>query len=168
MRSLRTHSVPVFTVGLGRERFDRDIEITRVEAPRSVLKGTSLVVDVMLVQTGFRGDKVRLIVEDSGRVISTQVVRLPPNGESAPIRVHVPASDAGPRVFRFRIPPQPGETVTQNNERDALVTVTNRKEKILYVEGEPRFELKFIRRAVAEDENLQLVALQRTAENKFL
>ena len=42
------------------------------------------------------------------------------------------------------------------------------REKILYLEGEPRFEVKFMRRAVEEDDNLQLVVLQRTAESKFL
>ena len=42
------------------------------------------------------------------------------------------------------------------------------REKILYVEGEPRYEMRFIRAAVEADSNLQLVALQRTAENKFL
>ncbi|MFQ5789754.1 MAG: hypothetical protein ACE5JI_04680, partial [Acidobacteriota bacterium] len=51
---------------------------------------------------------------------------------------------------------------------EVLIVVEDRREKILYFEGEPRFELKFIRRAVAEDENLQVVCLQRTAENKFL
>ena len=30
---LRTRQLPVFTVGLGQERFDKDIEITRVEVP---------------------------------------------------------------------------------------------------------------------------------------
>src|SRR5207342_1870245 len=34
--------------------------------------------------------------------------------------------------------------------------------------GEPRSEMKFIRRAVADDKNLQIVTLQRTADNKFL
>src|SRR4029079_1939480 len=33
---------------------------------------------------------------------------------------------------------------------------------------EPRFEMKFLRRAVADDPNLQIVTLQRTADNKFL
>jgi uncharacterized membrane protein len=56
----------------------------------------------------------------------------------------------------------------ENNERVALVQVTDRKEKILYYEGEPRFEFKFLRRAVADDEGLRLVSLARTAENKYL
>jgi uncharacterized membrane protein len=57
--------------------------------------------------------------------------------------------------------------VTQNNARDALIEVNDRREKILYFEGEPRFEMKFIRRAVEEDKNLQVTILLRTAENKF-
>ena len=63
---------------------------------------------------------------------------------------------------------QPDEAVTQNNVRESLIEVRDRKEKILYFEGEPRFELKFLRRAVADDPNLQVVTLQRTADNKFL
>jgi uncharacterized membrane protein len=48
------------------------------------------------------------------------------------------------------------------------VVVRDRREKVLYLEGEPRFELKFIRRAVEEDRNLQLVTLLRSAKDKFL
>jgi hypothetical protein len=41
--SLKAAAVPVYTVGLGAERHDRDIEVTRIEVPRSVLKGGALV-----------------------------------------------------------------------------------------------------------------------------
>ena len=70
--------------------------------------------------------------------------------------------------MRFRVSPQAGELVTENNAREALIDVRDRKEKILYFEGEPRFELKFIRRAVTEDPNVIVTALQRTADNKYL
>jgi len=66
------------------------------------------------------------------------------------------------------VPEQPGEAVAQNNTRDHFLTILARPEKILYFEGEPRFEVKFLRQAVADDPNLQLVVLQRTAENKYL
>jgi hypothetical protein len=49
-----------------------------------------------------------------------------------------------------------------------VIVVRSGREKILYLEGEPRWELKFIRRAVAADSNLQVVGLQRTATNKYL
>ena len=165
--SLRARGVPVFTVGVGRERFTKDIEISRVETPHSVLRGASVVVDLLVSQNGYGGQKVPLVVEDAGRIVSTDTITLPPDGETSPVRVSVTATEKGPRVFKFRIAPQAGEMVVQNNEQEALVIVSDRKEKILYFDGEPRPEFKFIRRAVAEDPNLQLVSLLRTAENKY-
>jgi uncharacterized membrane protein len=166
--SLKARQIPVFTVGVGQERFARDVQVTRVETPRTVLKGTSLVVNVVLTQTGFAGAKVPLNVEDEGRIVGTQEVTLPPDGESTTVRVSFTAPDAGARAFRFSVPLQANEQVAQNNAREALIEVRDRREKILYFEGEPRFETKFIRRAVEDDKNLQVVILQRTAENKYL
>ena len=166
--SLRAKSVPIFAVGLGAERFDKDIEIRRVEASHSVLKGGTLVADLMIRQRGFGGSKVPLVVEDAGRIVSRDSIELPADGDVAPVRVNVVARDAGPRLLTFRVPVQPNEQVSQNNEQQALVDVRDGREKVLYVEGQPRSEMRFIRAAVAADSNIQLVALQRTAENKFL
>jgi uncharacterized membrane protein len=166
--ALKARKVPVFTVGLGRERFARDVELTRVEVPSTVLKGTSVTAEVRVAQRGLGGSKVELQVEDAGRRVQSQPITLPADGESAVARVHLTASEAGPRTFRFRVVPDPSEPITENNQQDVLVQVTDGREKVLYVEGEPRFELKFIRRAVADDKNLQVVCLQRTSQNKFL
>jgi uncharacterized membrane protein len=167
LASLKARSIPVFTVGVGQERFAHDVQVTRVETPRSVLKGTALVVDVVLSQTGYGGQTVPLSVEDDGRIVSRQEVTLPPDGESATVKVRFTANEAGARTFRFKVPTQAGEQVTQNNARDALIEVNDRKEKVLYYEGEPRFEYKFLRAGVEGDRNLQVVSLDRTAENKY-
>jgi uncharacterized membrane protein len=166
--ALRAAAVPVFTVGVGREQFQRDIEVRRVSTPRTVLRGTSMMVDVVIAQNGFAGRTIPLIVEDEGRVVSAQDVRMPLDGTPASVRVHFTATEPGWRRFRFRVPTQEGEVVGENNQREALIEVREGAQKILYFEGEPRFEVKFLRRAVADDPELQLVVLQRTAENKFL
>jgi hypothetical protein len=70
------------------------------------------------------------------------------------VRVRAEATEAGPRQFKFRVSPLAGEAVTQNNVREALINVRDVRERILYYEGEPRFEMKFLRRAVADDKNL--------------
>jgi uncharacterized membrane protein len=165
---LKAASVPVFTVGVGRDRLTRDVQIDRVSTPRTALQGTSLVIDAVVTQTGYAGETVSLDVENEGRIVGSQEVKLPMDGEPAAVRVRFTASDPGPRVFTFRIAPRPGELVTQNNARDALIDVADRKEKILYYEGEPRPEMKFLNRAVADDKNLEVVTLQRTADNKYM
>ncbi|HET7219851.1 MAG TPA: glutamine amidotransferase [Vicinamibacterales bacterium] len=165
--AMKAADVPVFTVGLGRETLTKDVQIDRVSTPTSALKGTSLMVDALVTQTGYAGETVTLDVEDEGRIVGSQEFKLPIDGEPAAVRVRFTASDPGPRVFRFRISPRVGELVTQNNQRDALVDVYDRTEKILYFEGEPRPEQKFIHRAVDDDKNLQVVTLVRTADNKY-
>jgi uncharacterized membrane protein len=166
--ALRAKSVPIFTVGLGADRFDKDIEIRRVEASRSVLKGGTLVAELLIRQRGFAGTKVPVVVEDGGRIVSRDSITLPSDGDIAPVRLAVTAREGGARSFTFRIPVQQGEQVEQNNSQQVLVDVRDGREKILYVEGEPRYEMRFIRAAVEADSNIQVVALQRTAENKFL
>ncbi len=164
---LKSRGVPIYPIGLGRERFDRDVQVSRVEAPRRVLRGSSLMVEVTLEQTGYAGEVVDLEVMDDGRIVSSEKVRFPATGEAVVARVSFKADQAGARQFQFRTAPQRGEAVAENNKRGALIQVDDRVEKVLYFEGEPRFELKFLRRAVQGDKNLQLVVLQRTAENRF-
>jgi uncharacterized membrane protein len=166
--ALKAESLPVFTVGVGQETLSKDIQVGRVATPKTALKGTTLMVDVVLSQSGFDGQKVTLDVEDEGTLVSTQQISLPDAGTPASIPVRFTVNEAGPRVLRFRVSPQPGELVTENNAREALIDVRDRKEKILYFEGEPRWEYKFIRRAIPEDDNVIVTSLIRTADNKYM
>lgn len=164
---LSARSVRVHTVGFGAESLKRDLEVSRVEAPTRVLKGSSLVVEVTVDQTGFANEEVVLEVEDDGRIVSTQPLQFGADGEPAVASVSFRATEPGAREFDFRIAPKRGETVLENNRRGVLIEVEDRVEKILYFEGEPRHEVKFLRRALQADENLQLVVLLRAAENRF-
>lgn len=165
---MKAAGVPVYSIGLGRERIDRDVQLTRVETPKSVLQGSSIAVDAIINASGYAGERAVIDVEDDGRIVSRDTVVLPADGKPATVRLKVTANEPGPRRFRFRIEPRPGELIAENNVQESVIVVERRREKILYFEGEPRFELKFIRRAVEADSNLQVVVLQRTADSKFL
>lgn len=158
---LKAQAMPAFTVGVGKEKLAHDVQLTRVETPRRVLKGAALVIDLVVTDTGYGGTTVPLVVEDEGRVVASQDITLPPNGEAATVHVRFVAAETGPRVFQFKIPVQSGEEVAQNNQRTALIEVYDRREKILYLEA-LRPEAKFIRQATDLDNNLQVVLLQRT------
>ena len=54
-----------------------------------------------------------------------------------------------------------------NNNITRLVNVDQRKPRILYLEGEPRWEFKFLRRAVEDDRTIDLVTILRTTQNKI-
>lgn len=165
---LQAAGVPVFTVGVGDELIEPDIELGRVELPRTVLEGSTLMVDVVATQNGFGRRSVPLVVEDDQQILAEETVELGPDGEPVVVRISFQVEGAGSRRVDFSIPVQSGERVDRNNRRSAWVEVRGDSDKILYFEGEPRPEAKFMSRAISGDENLQLVLLQRTAESKFL
>jgi len=165
---LKAEKLPVFTVGIGSESLPRDIQIDRVSMPGSVLKDASLLLNVIVRQTGYAGKTVTVDVEDEGRIVGSEKVQLPADGAPASVRIRATASVPGPRLFRFRVAPQDGEVVTQNNVRESIINVRDETERILYFEGEPRWEFKFLNRAVTDDKNLLSVSLQRTADNKYM
>ena len=166
--ALRAAGMPVFAVGLGREATAADVEVRRVEAPRRVLHGSAVTLDVVLAHAGLAGRRVPVVVEEDGRIVATQEVTLPAGGDAATVQVTVPALAPGARRLTVRVPRQPGEALAENNARQTLVEVRDGAMRVLYVEGEPRFEAKFVRRAVAGDAGLDVVLLQRTGENKYL
>ena len=111
---LKAEKLPVFTVGVGSEALPRDIQIDRVSTPRTVLKDASLLVDVMVTQTGYPGRTVTVDVEDEGRIVGSEKVQLPSDGSPAvgarprhgvgvgPAPVQVPGRAAGRRAGRRR------------------------------------------------------------------
>ena len=165
--SARAAGIPVYTIGMGSERIAPDVEVRRVEVPRAALEGTTIVADVIVSHAGLAGRTVRLDVEDEGRIVGTRDLTLGPDGEEA-VQLQFTLEESGPRAIRFFVDPQEGEALTGNNERQVLVEVGDTRRKILYFEGSPRPENKFVRRAVADDENLHVVTLLRTADEKYL
>ena len=166
--ALRARRVPVYTVGVGSERFERDLAIERVVAPQRTLAGAAVLIEADLRTRGLGKEKATVTVEADGRVIATEVVSAPERGELAHLRIRVPPLDAGTYRLAVRARPLPNETVTENNDWQASLEVRGGPDKILYVEGEPRSEFAFMRRAVANDSGVLVVGLMRSAERKFL
>jgi uncharacterized membrane protein len=166
--TLRAAKIPVFTVGIGRERFERDVAIDRVEVPRSTLRGAVLLGNVAVRARGVAGQELALTVEDGGRIVATRAVMVPRGVEVVTVPIRIPPLEPGVRHLEVSVRPVPGEAVSQNNVLAAQVRVRDRREKVLYLEGTVRPEFAFLRRAAATDSNLQVVGLQRTSSGKFL
>ncbi|MBN2243243.1 MAG: hypothetical protein JW793_11190, partial [Acidobacteria bacterium] len=164
----RARGIPIYAVGVGSERFSRDAEILRVTAPATVLKDTVVEAEVMVRSAGYSGRRTKLTVTDQGRLLQSREIALGSDGEVKTYKVNLSGESEGPRVFQFHMEPLQGEIVEQNNEYAVLVQVEDAQPKILYMEGEPRWEYGFLRRAVEADGNLHLSTLLRQADGKFL
>ena len=165
--ALRDRHIPVHTVGFGREQTSNDVEIDdALIAPRA-LAGSRLAATVSFQQRGYAGRKGMLKVRDGERMLAGREVTFAGNGAIQTETVLFNAGQGGSHVFQFSIDPMPAEENTANNAVFRLVKVESGKRRILYVEGEPRWEYKFIRRAEEDDGIVQLASILRTSENKI-
>ena len=166
LNRLQKRKVPIYTVGVGSDTITRDAEITQVQGPREMLKESTAVIDVSFKNRGMAGRKAEIDVREGSTLVKSEPITLPPDGEIGEVSIDIPVKNEGNRIFSFSIRAA-DDRIPENNVLDSLITVRDDHPKILYVEGEPRWEYKFILRAVQDDPNLEVVTYLRTSQNKF-
>jgi len=122
---------------------------------------------VRLTQRGYAGQKAKLVVRDGAKLIVEREITLASDGRIQTEAFFFPAGAAGAKSLTFSIAPLQGEENLANNAMIRPILISDSKPRILYFEGEPRWEYKFIRRAEVEDPTVQLVSMLRTSENKI-
>jgi uncharacterized membrane protein len=167
LRDLRARDVPVFTVGVGSTARPMDAELVRLSIPHRVLIGSRVNLESLVSLSGYNATKVLMNIKEDGRAVKTEEVNLRGN-ETQTVSSEIVPSTAGWHRYAVEITPLDGEVTVENNKQESLVEVIEGPLRVLYVEGEPRWELGKIRESLQPNEkNVTLVSLQRTGENKF-
>jgi len=167
LQALRNRRLPVHTVGFGREASAHDVEIEDLSIAASAIAQSRISATVSLTQRGYAGKRAKLTVLDGAKQIAEREITLAADGRIQAEPIFFPAGTAGAKSLTFSIETLPGEENLANNSMTRPILVSDAKRRILYVEGEPRWEYKFIRRAEAEDPTVELVSMLRTSENKI-
>ncbi len=179
-RSAAAAGIPVHTVVVGDARPEKNLIVELAEAPTSVLEGDEIAIAVRVVGRGLEtGAKVRVILEELARG----------DGGGAPrplVEEDVSADDSGARVvlvappealepggterrFRVRVPPRNDESLRDDNQIEVSVHVAPEKVRVLYVEGYPRWEYRYLKNLLLRaDENLEVQCYLLSATPDFL
>ncbi len=169
--ALRARHIPVHTVGFGRERAQHDVELEDVVVSPRALAGSRISAKITLRQRGYAGAKINLTVRDVSagqvKVLASRTVSLGPDGNLQTETLMFDIGGAGARTLQIAAAPLPGEENTANNTLTRVVNVGSEPRRILYIEGEPRWEYKFIRQAEEDDRMVQIASIVRTSENKI-
>jgi uncharacterized membrane protein len=167
LRELRARNIPVFTVGVGNPDRFKDAETVRVTTPRRVLVGSAVSADVLVRLNGYGASKIALAISEDGRALKTQSFDVK-GGEAQTLTIEFTPSAPGAHRYTFEVKPLDGETTLENNAQDALIEIIDGHPKILYIEGEPRWEYGKMRFSLSKNEkNIHLVSALRSADGKF-
>lgn len=161
---LRNKNLPIYVVGVGSE-ISQDIELAKVTANHSVIENSVVEISAFIKSKSFETKTVNLELREGNKTIKSKPVNL--KGSATRALMKFSPQKKGFVRYTLRVIPQENEIIQENNSKNFIIDNRNKQARILYVEGYPRAEFKYLRRALDGDENLELVSLLRTGPDKF-
>jgi hypothetical protein len=155
---------PIYTVGFGDPTPPQDVAVASLLADEVVRKGDEVVVSVSVRQRGFKGRSVPLTLKLGDRVLQRVNVPLGKEGEKQELNLTFTPDVAGAKTLTVSVPEQSGELSVSNNQKSWPIRIIDKKLKILYVEGYPRWEYRFLKNAILRDKTTLFACILADAD----
>ncbi len=173
---------PIYPVVVGAERPAKDLGITKISSTQTNFESAPVTITVELVAHGYAGKRVAVqLLDERGIELERKEVARVEDGRRFAVRFQTRPEKRGVNVYQVnafakgedddnQTAESSGEATIVNNHRVAVVDRGRGPFRVLYVSGRPNWELKFLRRSIQGDDELDLVALVRIAkrEAKFV
>ena len=165
---MRDRKVPVHTVGIGSPEGIKDIEVVKVDAPRTAEEDFPVEIWATIRRKGYDPREVTVRLRDENRVVKTFNINLNKERPIRRVRITFIPRNPGTQKYVVEIPAEADEAVPQNNSKKFLLKVTpSKRVKILYVDGLPRKEIGTIRSALKNDPNIELTLRYFTSDTSI-
>jgi len=164
-QTIKAAGIPVHTVGVGAKTYTNDVELVDVSMQQR--SAADAVVKATVVVQHYGVSSTRLRVKAGDRLLYAQDIALAADQSQSAIPIEFTSGEQGISELEFSLTTSVVEDNRLNNIQRRILNVSGSKRRILYVEGEPRWEFKFIRRAMEGFNDIELVSLLRTSPNKF-
>ena len=161
--------VPIHAIMLGSTEPRRDVIVGPAVAEEAVFVRDPIAVQVRVAAEGF--DRalpidVQLVGSD-GSVLAEQRVELRAGRDSSQVELRYRPDRPGRLRMRARVAPLPNETNPDNNTDLVEVQVLDEKVKVLYVDGYPRYEYRYLKNMLIREETITASCLLLSADEGF-
>jgi uncharacterized membrane protein len=172
LTSLTGRGVPVNTVGVGDPEIPRDVRISNITSPEVALAGDTVTLEVSVAARGFPGRMSSITVTDaeSGIDLSQESFHLS-DAEGATeqlVRVSFVPAKEGDLDLRVAVTVFPDERDPSNNVERRLLRVEPGRIKVLYIDGYPRYEYRFLKDSLLRVSNMDVQCFLVSAGPDFI
>lgn len=150
LRDLGARGIPVYTVPLGLPDPD-DVSIRNIVMQEVAFSGDRVPVRVHLQSEGYEQRTARLSVLLNDRRVSSQIVRFEGGLQFEEVDFRVDVYEKGAAQIDVIIEPFDDEVSVANNRVTRSIRVVNEKVNVLYIEGNARWEFRYLRAILKRD-----------------
>jgi uncharacterized membrane protein len=154
--------VPLFTVSPGIPQPLRDVELSRLEAPEVVLARDFVNLRFRVRAVGFEDRPVTLDLVEKGpdgeRVVDSKTLTLDAKQPDRPVGMRYKPQKPGEVELVIQTNPAtlPGELTGENNRLTHPLKVVDQKLRILYVDGYPRWDYRYLKTSLVRDDTVEV------------
>lgn len=150
---LAKRGIPVYPIPIGLPA-PPDAMISEIIAPKAVFQGDPVSVRVRVQSRGLDGQRATLKLKINGEDDQTKVVDLEDGAQFPEITIQ-PKQNSGILRLDFELDASIADSNPKNNTAQHRMRIVEEKIKVLYVEGMPRWEFRYLRWVLLRNPHLK-------------
>ena len=162
LRDLGARGIPVYAVPIGLSDPD-DVSIRNVVVQEVAYSGDKVPVRVQIKSKGYERRTARLAVLLNDRRVSSRIVRFDGGLQFEEVDFRVDVYEKGAVQIDVLIEPFDNEISMANNRVSRTVRIVNEKVNVLYVEGNARWEYRYLRAILKRDPRINATFISSNA-----
>ena len=165
LETITALEVPIYPIGVGSVELPKDIQIQRVDYTPIVYTNHESVLRVRVIQTGYTGKTTQLSLRevDSQNLVDTTTLTFNSDQEITSaatstkqvVELKLTPQSEGNFQYTVTLPTLDGELTAANNQKTFSVKVVKAKLRVFYLEGRPRWDYTFLKRALVRDPDIE-------------
>ena len=166
--------IPIYAVPLGSPVAPVDIEVSSLRAAQTVFIHDEIAVEAQ-VQARSLPDAAEVLLKlidttarPEGETVASETISLAPGDGAISVELRTIPKRAGSVRYRVEAVPLPNERILPNNADNIDVMVTDDRLRLLYVEGYPRYEYRYLKNALLREKSMDLSVLLLEADEQFV
>jgi hypothetical protein len=169
--ALEQRAFPIYSLALEKGltwEEEPDLRIEAVSTPRRVTVGWQSELKVVISGQGTRGKPFPVKLYRNEQLHQQLESQIPEGGGSREVSFKLDHPEVGINTYRILLPELPGEKPVDDNESSVVVQVQDAKNRLMYVEGAPRWESKYLSRVLRESKQVNPAIFLRGPQGRFV
>jgi hypothetical protein len=166
LKDLGARGIPVFPVPVGLESPD-DVSIRNIVMQEVAFSGDSVPVQVQILSKGYEKRTARLTIQLNDRQVFQRNIRLQGGLQFEDVEFNMDLYEKGAARVAVAIEPFEDEISVVNNRVERSTNVVNEKVNVLYIEGNNRWEFRYLSAILKRDPRLNTTFISSCAGPEF-
>lgn len=166
LQDLGARGIPVYPVPIGLEQPD-DISIRNIVMQEVAFSGDSVPVQVQVLSKGYEKRSAQLTIQINDRQVFQRRIRLQGGLQFEDVEFNVDLYQKGAARVAVAIEPFDDEISVANNRVERSIRVVNEKVNVLYIEGNNRWEFRYLSAILKRDPRLNTTFISSSAGADF-